>query len=193
MKKSKLINMKSKNIAAVIAAIILLFIACSWLTGCVSQRKAEKFYQKHPEKLAQACSEHFPVKDSSIVRDSVRFDTLFLEGEPVVLKDSFFIKGDTIVKVITKECPKVETIVKTSRHDSIIYRRDIAYEATLNYKNVSLEREVAQSETKAAAVEDALQKSNEGRSKWRKWCLITWAICGAYIGLRIFARLPFKI
>lgn len=178
--------MKEKNITALLVALIALTVILTWLTGCTTQRKAEKYYQKHPEKLAEKCADEFPVKDSIIVIDSVHFDTLYLEGEPVILKDSFFIKGDTIIKQITKECPKVQTITKTVTHDSIIYRRDIAYETTLDYTIQELKQEVGKFIAKYEA-------TKEGRDKWRKWCLITWAICAVYLGLIFFkSKLPFR-
>jgi hypothetical protein len=101
------------------------------LIGCTTQKKATNYFNNHPDQLAPICADKFPVKDSLVTRDSVRFDTLFIEGDPVVLKDSFYIKGDTVVKVVTKECPKVQTIFKTVIRDSIHYVRDRAFEATL--------------------------------------------------------------
>lgn len=108
--------------------IISLFLS---LWSCTTERKAQRFYNENPEKLAALCANEFPVKDSVIVRDSIRLDTLYLETEPTILKDSFYIKADTIVRVITKKCPPAATIVKTIRHDSIIIRRDTAKEAVL--------------------------------------------------------------
>lgn len=92
--------------------LLILFLIYS-LTSCTTERKATKYFNNHLEKLAPLCVETFPPKDSTVTKDSIRFDTLYIEGEPVILKDSFYIKGDTVVRVITKECPKVQTVIKT--------------------------------------------------------------------------------
>ena len=102
--------------------------------SCTTQKKAEKYFAKHPEKLAEKCANTFPVKDSIVVKDSISFDTLYLQQEPTILKDSFYLKGDTIIRVVTKECPPAVSLIKTVRHDSIIYRRDMARETVLQYQ-----------------------------------------------------------
>lgn len=164
---------------------LVTILICTLLTACATQRNAEKYYAIHPEKLAEQCTDKFPVKDSVVVIDIVHFDTLFIAGEPVILKDSFYIKGDTIVKQVTKECPKVQTITKTVTHDSIIYRRDMAMEYMLNSKIEEQGKQITELQT-------VLKQSNEGRSRWRLWCLITWGICAVFIGFKIVKpRLPF--
>jgi uncharacterized lipoprotein YehR (DUF1307 family) len=118
-----------KYIFIAVAAIILAL----WLCGCSHEKQAQKFFAEHPDKLADKCAAIFPVHDSTIVRDSVRFDTLYMEGVPVILRDSFYIKGDTIIKQVIKQCPQSQIITKYVNRDSIIYRRDGAAEAVLNF------------------------------------------------------------
>lgn len=98
------------------------------LTSCVSSKKVHKYLDKHPEEAAQFCAEAFPVKDTVIVRDSIRFDTLYLETEPEIIRDSFWLKGDTIIRQVTKNCPPHQVVTKTVTKDSLIIRRDRAYE-----------------------------------------------------------------
>lgn len=176
--------MKERAILLTVWLMVVLIIIMTWMVSCTTQRKAERFYKKHPDKLAQKCAETFPVKDSIVVIDSVHFDTLYIEGEPVIIRDSFFIKGDTIVRQITKECPKVQTITKVIRHDSIIYRRDAAYEATL-------EHELAAKETALGALQSKYDDTKDARNKWRLWCLITWGIIAAFLSIKILS--PIKL
>lgn len=88
----------------------LLFL----IVGCATQRKAEKFYSNHPEKLAEKCATEFPVKDSIIKGDSViLFDTLWetftdtLVSEPKVVTE---IK--TVPKIVTKTVVVRDTIIR---------------------------------------------------------------------------------
>lgn len=107
------------------AALLVIVLV---LSSCMTPKKAVD-YLKKKDLLADTCAANFPVQDTTIVKDSIHFDTLYLELEPEILRDSFFIMGDTIVREITKKCPEIKTIVKTIKHDSIIIRRDRAFEA----------------------------------------------------------------
>lgn len=122
---------------------LLIISLFTMLWACNTQYKAEKFYTKHPQKLADKCASTFPVRDSIFVKDSISFDTLYLEQQPIVLKDSFFIKGDTVLRTITKQCPPATSLIKTIRHDSIVIRPDMAKEASLQYQIEDLKKLVA--------------------------------------------------
>lgn len=106
---------------------ILFFLLA--LTACNTvkkqQRKAEAFYQDHPEQLAKQCADKFPP------------DTIFKKGEVVVKSDTAFIKGDSI------PCPPVvnekgETVyVKVKCPDSKIIRDTITRIDTIEKINTA--------------------------------------------------------
>ena len=84
------------------------------LTGCATQKKADKFYAKHPELLALKCATTYPVKDSIIKGDSViLFDTLWetftdtLISEPQVI-----IETKIVPKTVTKWVTIRDTIIR---------------------------------------------------------------------------------
>jgi len=105
----------------------LLFLTVS-VIGCATQRKAEKFYDKHPEKLAEKCATEFPVKDSIIKGDSVvLFDTLWetftdtLISEPQVVTE---IK--TVPKIVTKTVVVRDTIIRENTAKVAVLSSQIA-------------------------------------------------------------------
>ena len=98
------------------------------MIGCATQRKAEKFYDKHPEKLAEKCATEFPVKDSIIKGDSVvLFDTLWetftdtLISEPQVVTE---IK--TVPKIVTKTVVVRDTIIRENTAKVAVLSSQIA-------------------------------------------------------------------
>jgi hypothetical protein len=147
------------------------------LIGCTTQKKATNYFNNHPDQLAPICADKFPVKDSLVTRDSVRFDTLFIEGDPVVLKDSFYIKGDTVVKQVTKECPKVQTIVKTVIKDSIHYVENTARVAML----LNQVKELSDKVEKCQTMSDKLQDKVKHKNKVIWWLIIVVAIESLWI------------
>lgn len=157
------------------------------IVSCNYEKKATNYFKLHTDKLAPLCAKEFPVKDSFYVKDSVRFDTLYLESEPEVLRDSFFLKGDTIVRQVTKECPKEKIITKYITHDSIIIRRDIAKETDLQNKVAKL---VTENTTLTATITDKQKTLNW----WRKIAIIEFVLIVGFVAVKIFKpNLPFKI
>jgi hypothetical protein len=166
----------TNNIAFVLFIAIYTTLLCLVLFSCTTERKATGYFREHPEKLAPICAEEFPVKDSLVVKDSVRFDTLWIEGEPVILKDSFYIKGDTIVKVITKECPKVSTVIKTVTRDSIHYVENTARVVMLQNQIKSSQLENQKLQAQIAL----LQGKVKGKNKVIWWLAVFVAILTAW-------------
>ena len=102
------------------------------ITSCNPQRKinkAKSLLNEHPDEAAKYCAEKFPVKDSVYVRDSIHFDTLYLENEaePIV---SYETIRDTVYKTV-KMPGTTYFVTKTVTKDSIVIRRDIAKETSL--------------------------------------------------------------
>lgn len=121
--------------------ILIIFL----LSGCLSQKKVQRYLNENPQTAAEYCAEEFPVKDSVYVKDTVvLYDTLYLQGVP--LYDTLTIKGETII--IERVCPPTKVITKTVRVDSIIIRRDIAQETSLRLtiKTLSSSNELLLSE-----------------------------------------------
>jgi len=104
------------------------------LAGCNPLKKALKVANENPKEFAQFCADAFPVKDSVIVRDSIWFDTLYLENEPEV--DIRYVK-DSVIKTITIP-GKTYFVTKTVIKDSIVIRKDIAKETALQKQNDDL-------------------------------------------------------
>lgn len=155
-------NRYSNQLLVLWSAIVLLVI------GCTTEKKATKYMQKHPEVSAKLCAETYPVKESVIVRDSVHFDTLYVDGEPVFVRDTVYTKGDTVIKVIEKKCPQNQTIVKTINHDSIIVRENTAQIANLQNIINNLQSEI-NSRDETIAAQDATIKT---KNKWIWWLLL---------------------
>ncbi len=106
--------------------VVIILAALSMLIGaCNPQRKihkAKSVLNEYPDEAAKYCAEKFPVKDSVYVRDSVRFDTLYLQGDPVIEYQTI---NDTVYKTITVP-GTTYFVTKTVTKDSIIIRRDSA-------------------------------------------------------------------
>ena len=144
-----------------------------FLFSCNTQKRAMKYLDENPFKAAEYCAEKFPVKDTSYILDSVLlFDTLYLEN---TIYDTLQIKGESII--IERSLP-TKTITKTIRRDSIILRRDRAFEkyqegviADLNFKN------------KTMTSENVILQEKATKRGWTMWGLLI--IIGLFVGLKI--------
>ena len=99
-----LLNSPMKNL------LFLLII----LTGCATQKKADKFYAKHPELLALKCATTYPVKDSIIKGDSVvHFDTLWeTYTDTLISEPQVIIETKIVPKTVTKWISRTDTIIR---------------------------------------------------------------------------------
>jgi hypothetical protein len=168
-----------------VLAYALLLLLVALMFSCTTQRKVERWNDKHLDKAAEYCAETFPVKDSTSVDSVVTFDTLYLEGEPEIIKDSFYIKGDTVIKVITKKCPQVQTIYKTVRKDSFVLRRDKAAEYVLESKLQASNVTIIKTTERVKILEEKIKTKN--KKIW--WLLAALAVC---VGWN-FRKLIFKL
>lgn len=103
---------------------LFALLICFCLFGCMTPQKATD-YLKKKDKLGAVCAAEFPVKEVYVKgKDSISFDTMFLETlstDTVKTKDTIYI---------TKSLPqKVVTVTKT-RVDTF-YKRDVAFEHEL--------------------------------------------------------------
>jgi hypothetical protein len=179
--ETRLNDVRLKQLLAVIIAIIIAFV----LFGCSVDKKAKKkvsWLLAH-DKMDDACSRLYPNIDSISKGDTtVVYDTLYKDGPEIYLKDAIYQRGDTIIKVITKQCPKVPVVTKTV-HDSVfIYRTNTA----------EVERwkgEVITKDGQIKAKDDIIikqQQKIDSMDKWRLWCIITWSLIVLGFVVRVF-------
>jgi len=137
----------------------------------------QKWNLLHPVEAAQYCADQFPARDSVSIIDSVHFDTLYVENE-TVLRDSFFIKGDTVVKVVDKKCPTMQQVTKTINREIYVLRIDSASVVAMRGQ---LAMEQAARQKTAAKLSEAKDKLNW----WRIACIITWCAIVVLMAFRI--------
>lgn len=158
--------------------ISILLVIC--MLSCTNQRKVQRWNVLHPGEAAQNCADQFPARDSVSTIDSVHFDTLYVENE-TVLRDSFFIRGDTVVKVVDKKCQPVQMITKTVTKEKYVLRIDSAPVFAMRSQH-DLEHAARQkAETKLAETKDKL-------NWWKIACIITWSLTVVIGALKIAFR-----
>lgn len=159
-------------------AIVLLILAAIGAVsmGCNTAKRAHQYANAHPEEFAEFCAEEYPVKDSLVVRDSVHFDTLYVEG--VTLTDTLVIEGKTVI--LDRPCPPQRVVTKVVRKDSTIYRENTARVAHLGAEIKAKEKQITE--------DKQYIKWIEGKANWwRSACVLTWLIVGVYILLKVFS------
>ena len=136
------------------------------LTGCATQKKADKFYAKHPELLALKCATTYPVKDSIIKGDSViLFDTLWetftdtLISEPQVI-----IETKIVPKTVTKWVTIRDTIIRENTARVAVIGSQIAKLNEANRNLVELNADLSQ---KLVRISDERDTFKHERNKWR--------------------------
>lgn len=157
----------------------LLFLTVS-VIGCATQRKAEKFYDKHPEKLAEKCATEFPVKDSIIKGDSViLFDTLWetftdtLISEPQVI-----IETKLVPKTVTKWVTIRDTIIRENTARVAVLGSQIAKLNEANRNLVELNADLSQ---KLVRISDERDTFKHERNKWKlRFFLLLFGVGLAY-------------
>mgnify|MGYP003461922881 FL=1 len=155
----------------VIITLTILF------AGCATQRKAEKFYKKHPVELAKKSATEFPVRDSLIKGDTIiYYDTLWgleyrtdtLISEPKIITET---KTVTVPKLVTKYVTVRDTIV----------RENTAKVAALNYANRELSELNAKTSQKLVQVSAERDTFKHERNKWKlRFFLLLFGIGLAY-------------
>jgi hypothetical protein len=114
----------------------LLFLTVSAI-GCATQRKAEKFYDKHPEKLAEKCATEFPViptvDSSAYLKSKATVDSL------VKAFDTTSQKYANEVRSLLDELEKMRQVPE---QDWYVFSQKLSEYATLLEKRVdTLERQ----------------------------------------------------
>jgi hypothetical protein len=163
--ETKVDEIRLKQLLAIIVALIVAWV----LFGCSVDKKAQKkvsWLLAH-DKMDDACSRLYPNLDSTTHKDSVHFDTLYLENDPVIKTDTLY-RNDTVFITQTVKCPpdKVITIHKV---DTVtVYRTNTA----------EVERwkgEVLTKEGQIKAKDDIIikqQQKIDNEDKWKVWFII---------------------
>lgn len=148
------------------------------ISGCYTAKKADKAIDKaqrnYPEVVANKARSLYPCTTTK--------------------QDTAYIQHDTIIEI---PCPEVPIVVDTlSLRDTLVLsntkrikvpvRVNIPTRTITKYiedsaKIYVLNSELNTCDDKVKRLESKLQDVTDSRSKWRKWCLITWVVCGLYL------------
>lgn len=129
------------------------------LTSCYTQRKAETQIRKadvtYPITTATFCASRFPVvpRTNTVIERTT--DTLYQQGDTVVM-------GDTVV--ITRT---VTNTIRTTIHDTI---PDVAKINELQGENSALQADVALWQERSVKAQD--KADNRGKYVWLFWGLV---------------------
>jgi len=82
-----------------------LLVLCALMASCMTEKKANSYYNSHPDKLASLCAAHFNNTDS--VKDS----TVFVPGKTVYVHDSVTVDVTAMVDSATKSKTAAQTKV----------------------------------------------------------------------------------
>jgi len=140
------------------------------LTSCVTIQKAEKKLDSNQIESSRYCSVRFPQRDSVVTKDSISFDTLYVQGDSILIPVNV-IDTISIVRPIKVQCPPTKIITKTVLHDTTIFRDNPATQARI--KNLELSIAVKDSEK---------TRLTHGRNTWR-WI----GIIGSFLFVVLFA------
>lgn len=161
---------------------LLFLVVVSVVLSCTNQRKVQRWNNEHPQEAAQYCADQFPAKDSISIVDSVHFDTLYVENE-TVLRDSFYILGDTVVKIVDKKCQPAQVITQHHTKSVYVLRVDSAAHAALRLAANKEQAARQKAEQKLMAAKDKL-------NWWKIACIITWSLLAViFLGRIAFKRI----
>lgn len=154
------------------------------LAGCMSVQKATNYLEKKGE-LPKICATKYPVQDSKIIiKERITVDTVL---------GTSYIYVDTSGK--PKPCPPSKTITKTIVRDSIIYRRDKAYEQVqsdsiylLNTINDKQNELIKGQDSTIKLQEKMITEYKKGKREWQWKAWITWIGIVGVIAILIFWR-----
>lgn len=153
--------------------VLLVVLIGIILASCSVERQAQRktaWLIAH-DKLDDVCARIYPPKDSLVVRDSVSFDTLYVENE-VIYYDTVYRDGQMVV--ISKPCPPHQVITQTIRKDSLIYRTNTAEVDRMKGEVLEVQRQLKDKDSIIIKQQQNLDKDNW----WKVACIITWALVG---------------
>lgn len=161
---------KSVSCVLILYYLVFLLLLITSTTSCVSEKK-----------LAKLCSEKFPPRDSTVIRDRVITDTINVPGDtvrvvcpPILMKDS---TSGVVIKVpVIKNvpCPPKQILYRTVVRDSIIFRENTALVS--HQKNI------------IALRDKTIDDVREDLSFYKKWFWILLLIIAGAIAVRILSQ-----
>jgi len=165
---------------ALVVFVVIIWIV-AMLSSCATQKKAEKFYKKHPIELAKKCATEFPIREQYIKGDSVTvYDTLW-ETETYV--DTVVITPEVVTKIVEKTVPKI--ITKTITVRDTVVKENTAKTAVLNSQIANCEKKYQELYLK---YEQAVKRGDDFRSKYHK--TISWLVlCIVLIGIGTYLKI----
>lgn len=171
-------NMRKIGLAAAFAGLFLFMCATQ---SCMTQKKAEGYFDKHPEKAAKYLSEKFPLKPTTIT-EFIAIDSLGYEqayNELLTFADSLLlsVRKDTqyMYHPFTEKKPNIDSIRYAVERkirkalkpciDSVKIITKIVPDSARNFYLLS--------EIKKYSADATYQKSRGDRnSKQRNWCIV---------------------
>lgn len=145
-----------------------IIIASLLLTGCATEKKAVKFFQSNPLKLAELCANAFPPKIE------------YREGKTIVLPgDTVVLKGDSVL--VQADCPDgTKAPVKCPPSEKEIIRILMLKTDTLfdeNHPKMKfLELKLRETEDRELIAKQTIESLSAELSKWKKWFFILVAV-----------------
>ena len=152
------------------------------ISGCYTAKKADKAIDKaqrnYPEVVAKKARSLYPCTTTKQDTAYIQHDTIIeipcpevpIIVDTLLLRDTF---RDTLVLSNTNRI-KVPVRVQIPTRTITKYVEDSAKIYVLN-------SELNTCDDRVKRLELQLQQVTESRSKWRKWCLITWVVCALYL------------
>lgn len=151
--------------------VLLFFISCNTEKEILSKAA------KHPQAVAAACAQLFPIKENITVRVDTVTQTVKLPAEYVIVNcDSaeHHRTDSTTTMYVRVPCPPQEVITKLVTKDSIVREENTARITSLEYQI---------NNSKAEAI-----RLQHGRNLWRKFAIILMA----YTAIRIILKFYLK-
>lgn len=207
--KHKLVHQPRKKPTNVIP-LLLIAAGMLCLAGCVSQKGAVKYLDKHPELSAQYCAEKYPVKDSvgAVVVDSTRHaenidysfaidslvqvaqsatdqrskDSLLSAASHKQCKDIVSIQSGRIWDLLL-EINRLRSAYKPCRPDTVFQTQNIYRENTAKVQ--VLENQLRKSQKDNAVLQAENKHLKSQLNKLTLWFIILASVFGLAIFLRI--------
>jgi len=162
--------------------ILILFFA-----SCMTTQKATSYLEDKGE-LPKICADKFPPKDSVVIKDSIRVDTIYSGSDPV-FDTVIQVINDTVERVITKTLP-AKVITKTNIQTKEVFRENTA-------RVVQLQKDVSNCIDELGKRDKKINEVTEESKGWKKKAKQRWWIIIALLVLLfrkpLLSLIPYKI
>lgn len=149
---------------------LIIIAAVLFLHGCSVEKKAQRktAWLISRDKLDDICARVYPPRDSFSVKDSILFDTLYMDNN-VIIRDTVKCK-DTVI-YLERRCPPSERIIIHHYHDSIIYRSNTAEEDRLKGEIITWQKGFEHAGEMILDLNNEL-KEQRGKRDWWMWAFL---------------------